>query len=433
MARPHVLRRVVVLGFCASLVLALVGIGFSAAAKVYALTPLPLISRSVPAHTNDDCVGQSSASLANDGSYDTQWHACNTPSALLPTYLAYDLSGVAASARSQVVVAWYNDPTTLAYDHTFTNAFLICCATVANDIPSSYTIEGNAAPGGSLPALGWVELARVSGNVYHSRQHVVDLTGYNWLRMNVTASDGWALNLGVRLNLDLHDAAAGVEDDWIFFGDSITETGMAHDSLSSFGGSGTWAQLINARNRRYFPAYEDGGIGGTLSSDGVRGINTWLSLFPGRYVGLSYGTNDAGFSSFVSPEDFYNNYATMVEAVINVGKVPIVPTIPWGCSGAIQANGPALNQQIARLYANYPDIVRGPDLWAYYSANRHLISSDCVHPTGQGYVAYRQQWANAMWANVYRHRGTALEPEPEPTPTPTPILPLPPLPLGTLP
>jgi lysophospholipase L1-like esterase len=45
--------------------------------------------------------------------------------------------------------------------------------------------------------------------------------------------------------------------------------------------------------------------------------------------------------------------------------------------------------------------VNGPDLWTFFSNNPNLISSDDIHPTQAGYVAYRRQWANAMLATVY--------------------------------
>ena len=46
-------------------------------------------------------------------------------------------------------------------------------------------------------------------------------------------------------------------------------------------------------NPALFPAQEAGGIGFLTSADGAKYINTWLQLFPGKYVALSYGTNDA--------------------------------------------------------------------------------------------------------------------------------------------
>ena len=362
-------------------------------------SPAPVISRNVPAYTNDSCGGSYPASLANDASYDTQWRACSTPSASAPVYLAYDLSAVPAASRGRVVVAWYNDPVTSPYEHGYVGQ-------AGYDIPSTYTIEANNAAGGTLPSSGWIPLATVSGNAYHSRQQVVDLAGASWVRMRVTATDGSSGNFGVYLNLDVHDASAGAQDSWIFYGDSITQAGLAHNSL----GVGTWAQLVNASRPSSFPAYEDGGIGGTLSADGVSRIDAWLSVFPGRYVALAYGSNDAGYS--VAPSTYRANYQRMVDAVVAAGKIPVVPKIPWGCTGALQSNAPGLNQQIDALYAANPSIVQGPDLWTFFANNSGLISSDCLHPTNQGYAALRQQWANAMLATVYA--GT-----PTPTPTPT--------------
>ena len=113
----------------------------------------------------------------------------------------------------------------------------------------------------------------------------------------------------------------------------------------------------------------------------------------------------------------------MVRAVLGSGRIPVIPKIPWSCNATIQANGPALNQQIDALYAAYPGIVRGPDLWAYFQSHPSLLSGDCLHPTGEGYVGFRQQWVNAMLAGVYKSKTLDPAPVPTPAPTPTPILP----------
>src|SRR5207244_13177247 len=85
----------------------------------------------------------------------------------------------------------------------------------------------------------------------------------------------------------------------------------------------------------------------------------WLNIFPGTYVGLAYGTNDA--NGCMDPDAFYNNYVVMVQAVLNAGDVPIVPTIPWARTQEVQDCGPGLNAKIAELYANFPQVVHGPD------------------------------------------------------------------------
>jgi len=86
-------------------------------------------------------------------------------------------------------------------------------------------------------------------------------------------------------------------------------------------------------------------------------------------------------------------------------------------------------KKIAALKTAYPQIISGPDLYAFFSANPTLISADGIHPTAAGYTALRQQWANAMVNNVYKKTLPAPTPAPTPTPTPTPTVD--PVPAGT--
>ena len=199
------------------------------------------------------------------------------------------------------------------------------------------------------------------------------------------------------MNMDVHDASASPADTWIFYGDSITEDGMPHEPVQGSGEN--FSQLINDALPAYFPAYQDGGIGGLVSADGANYVGTWLTAFPGHFVGLAFGTNDA--NGCMSPTAFYNNYVTMVQAVLTAGDVPVVPTIPWARTQDVQNCGPGLNAKIAQLYTQFPQIVHGPDLWTFFQTHQNLISGDNLHPSEAGYVAYRQQWANAMVANVY--------------------------------
>src|SRR5262249_36799668 len=224
--------------------------------------------------------------------------------------------------------------------------------------------------------------------------------GYNWVRLNATASDGSTGNMGIAVNMDVHNASAGVQDDWIFYGDSITEGAMGHNTE---GGVSAFPQLINAQQSGNFPVEENGGIGFQTTMSALTYIDAQLALFAGTYAGLSYGTNDAnsGCTSSSCLSSFYNNYAQLVQRALNAGKVPIVPTIPWGCTASLRTAVPLYNQQIQNLYAAYPQIVKGPDLYTFFQNNQGLISADCIHPSDTGMGAYRQQWANTMLTNVY--------------------------------
>ena len=361
--------------------------------------PMRVISRGAPAYASSQRGGL--ASSANDNDYRTYWRSSGAPA-----WLAYDLSGVPLAQRGNVLLAWYNDPITPDYSYTLGKS-------IAYNLPSAYTIEGNVAPGGRLPTSGWNEIISISGNTYHSRQHTFNFGGYNWIRINVTAVQGTGVNRDVAMNMDIHDISAGMQDSWIFYGDYISAGGMDHDPR----GVGTFAQLVNYLRPEFYPAQESGGISYAQSGDGEQFIRDWLAVFPGQYVALSFGTTDADF--FVAgkpelPEDFYDNYEFMVKAVLEAGKTPVVPKIPYGRTNKIQVNGPRLNAQIDRLYAAYPQIIRGPDFWAFFGAHPEMIAQDNLNLTPLGLAEYRRLWASEMVAKVYG----GAQPRPQPTALP---------------
>ncbi|HLX41460.1 MAG TPA: SGNH/GDSL hydrolase family protein [Ktedonobacteraceae bacterium] len=345
------------------------------------VTSTPLISRNVPAFSSSN--SSTPASYGNDGSYDDLWR-----SILTPAWLAYDLSSVPTTERTSILVVWYNE--SFNYDHTLINSY-------SYNMPEDYTIEVNpAAGGGNPPPSGWVTKITVTGNHYHSRQHILSMAGDNWLRIHVTAIDGAAENNDANIKMDVFDSSTATADDWIFFGDSITALTMAQYTT---GGVKFFAQLINDKVPVAFPIEEDGGTGYVQSNIGAQYMQTWLSFFPGKYVVLSYGTNDA--NGCVSPASFYNNYVVMLQAILKAGKIPVIPHIPWGRTPNIQQCGPQINAQIDALYKSFPQVVKGPDLWAYFQQHQNLISNDGIHPTSAGTGQYRLLWANTMLAEVF--------------------------------
>lgn len=374
---------------------------------------MPLISKNVPAYTNDTCNGSYPASLANDNSYDSYWKGCNTPSTTNPTWIAYNLSSVPEAQRGKILVVWYNE--TGNYDHTVINEN-------AYDIPQDYTIDvNNAAGGGTPPTTGWVTVVTVTGNHFHSRQAIFDMTGNNWMRINVTVPDGGPQNYGPSFNMDVYDASQGTDDDWIFYGGSIFAESLSHWTV---GGVQAFQQLIKAQSPTNFPVQEDGGIATLTSGEGLTYLPQWLPMFPGKYVGLGYGTNDA--LDCVDPTTFYNNYVSLVQDILNAGKIPLVQTIAWGPNTNIQNCAPRLNAKIAQLYQNFPQVIPGPDAWTFFMNNPSLIGSDGIHPNAQGGGALRQLWANTALTSVYQviaatpTPSLTLSPSPTLTPTDTP-------------
>lgn len=348
--------------------------------------PMPVISRGLPAFASTNA---QSARRANDDDYSTEWR-----SAGVPAWLAYDLGEVPPAQRSQVLAAWYNN--SYGYSTTYGAHY--------NNL-RDYTIEAHTAPGGGNPPTSdWTILAAVSGNTYHSRQHVVDLTGYNWVRLHVTAVDGAPQNMDAALSsFDLHDASQGVTDSWIFYGDSITAAAL---STYPTKGVDTVAKQIHAARPAYFPAAENAGDPFLKASDAAARLDTWLATFPGKYVVLAFGTNDG----CADANAYYRNMKLLVDKALAQGKTPVVPKIPWSRRADYQACLPNLNARLDQLYAEYDGLVRGPDLWTFFQSDPSLISGDNLHPTDEGLAAMRMLWAVTLLESVYASPSEASEP-----------------------
>lgn len=341
------------------------------------VTPNPVISRGCPAYSVSN---PATAAAANDAYYYSFWFGTS------PEYLAYDLSAVPEDERKTVIAAWYN--TTGAYDYTVGQY-----TTSSNAMPTDYTIEVNAAEGGTYPEEGWVVSEEVTGNTLHSRQHVVDMEGYNWIRINITGADG-KTGSSVSINFDIHNASEEVSDSWMFYGDSITAGGMMNCYGTGF------AELVNQIDSRYFPVQENGGIGGIFSTDGRNNIDRWLDAFPGEYVSIAYGTNDA-WGNQTGAQGYYENTVYMIEKVLELGKTPVLPRIPYATEAGVNTYLDDYNAMIDKIYEEYPQIVKGPDFDTYFRENPDMLSSDGVHPNEQGYAAMRQLWAETMYETVY--------------------------------
>jgi len=356
-----------------------------------ALTPMPIISLGVPAFASSG-----TASLANDADYDTMWRSTETTSSSTPSWLAYDLSGVPASERQHVDVVFYAAEGGYSEYDIYAKS-----GAVTYNEPRDYTIEGNAAAGGgAAPTSGWQTLVTVTGNTLISKQHPVDLTGYSWLRFHVTAVNGSSQNYNTAVNLDVHDASKGIEDSWLFLGDSITAFAMRNDGAGI--GAPSFAALVHASQKAYFPAAEGAGEGGwtsgtafTIPSPDGNGtlFDSWIRNFPGRFVCLSYGTNDGADTN--GGQATVANFVKMIGIVTSAGKVPCIPHVPWAEDAAHQTNAQVINGMIDSLYKMYPAVVKGPDLYAILQGHTEWFQ-DNLHPNPQGREQYRQGWANAV-------------------------------------
>ena len=102
---------------------------------------------------------------------------------------------------------------------------------------------------------------------------------------------------------------------------------------------------------------------------------------------LAYGTNDHAAEFKME---------SLVQKVIGLGKVPVVPHVPW--SDQKLDEGPLLNQAIDALYVKYPQILKGPDLWQAFENRLDYIPAGDVHPNGEGQEFLRGEWAKVISA-----------------------------------
>lgn len=324
---------------------------------------MPLISQDVPAFASSNAPNASPES-AQDGKPNTTWI-----SGPMPASLSYDLSGVPADERDQVLIAWYAGA---ALD------FLNPAADASKRMPIDYTLEINqAAGGGEPPTDGWETIQTVVGNDRNSRQLLVALDGANWVRMNVSKSSDPS---AVGIDLDIHSAPNGATDSWLFMGDSITfmSTSYLFSDLPA---------RVHEQAPDRWPAVIPAAIGGTNTTTALAALDNTMQDFPGRFVVLAYGTND-------HPAEYHME--ELVERVLAAGKAPVVPHMPWSTDARIQTEGPEMNLIIDGLYEKYPEILRGPDFWAIMTDRTDLIPVGDVHPNDAGREEFRKQWALAM-------------------------------------
>ncbi len=384
---------------------ALVAVAVAASASAVAaeargaIAPQQIISRGVPAYASAGTAAYgNSAVYAQEGKWipEGEWTVYSSPA-----WLAYDLSGVPAADRAKILVVWYGGAQ--AYDCSIIKG-------ASYRMPGPYVLEGNAARGGAKgpPTTGWTVL--VTGDdpqLYHSRQHVIRFAGYNWLRFRVLSENpnNYGGNLGSSIKLDVYNAAHGITDDWILYGDSITAMTFVTNCIGP---------MVHAERPAYNPIWEGGGIGFMTSRDGaVRLLPKWLPLFPGRYVCLAYGTNDANLGRPAGDGDvsgFAGNYESMVKQILAVKKIPVIGTVIWAKDdGFRQRNLELYNAALKRLRSKYPQILAGPDLYGIFKGHPEWYQDD-LHPSPTGRDILRKAWAQWAMDTVYaaRHRSASV-------------------------
>ena len=80
---------------------------------------------------------------------------------------------------------------------------------------------------------------------------------------------------------------------------------------------------VNALAPTRWPAIVGGSIGGPTTGSALGVIDDVLADYPGRFVALCFGTNDANDINFT------NNLEILILKIIAAGKTPVIPHIPW--------------------------------------------------------------------------------------------------------
>lgn len=342
---------------------------------------MPIISRNVPAYGTE---GGYPLSNANDQDYGSYWRA--PVFAGSPAWVAYDLSGVPEASRQNVIVVWYNGSGD--YDHALQG-------TQGYNNPGAYTIQISSKPGGIAPEndADWTTVVTVSDNTLRSRQHVVDLGGQNWLRFHATESDGSPQNDDIAIQVDVFSAQPLACDDWILFGNE--HLGAALDVIPL--DDANLAEFVEAALPGRFPLIEYAGMSGWTADDLRKQFakpDSWLAQFPGRYVGLAFGTKEAELAT--APESFRAHLADVSSRVLAAGKIPVVANIPALADGSLTSAIVALNAEIETFHSQVPEAVRGADLWAAFEGTDGFDKEDAADRR-----VYRDAWLEAMLKNVY--------------------------------
>jgi len=189
---------------------------------------------------------------------------------------------------------------------------------------------------------------------------------------------------------------APFDDSIAFYGDSITDRAFNRDCLPGY------SEVINGKFPAFTPSYKDLGTSGWSSVDALANLDATLAANPGyKYWALCFGTNDAYFNT--TPQAFKSNLRNMVAKLRTAGKIPVIPTIPYG----IGRNAVAYNSALDDVVVSQ-NVMRGPDLddWFFRHQEQLLIdgvnkapagqNGDDVHPGDPGRIMINVLWAQTM-------------------------------------
>jgi len=189
-------------------------------------------------------------------------------------------------------------------------------------------------------------------------------------------------------------------------GDSITR-GSQDDILADGMGYPPILSVSLADTKGYGHFFVNKGVSGDTSADGLSRLPSILLENPrARYFTIQFGTNDAwapipsglGSQPGEMPGSFKDNMQQMITMIRNAGKIPYLAKIPVAYTPYTYINTTIqiYNQVIDELVFENNIGVIPPDFYLFFSNNPGQISSDGLHPNGNGYISMAQLWFNAL-------------------------------------
>jgi lysophospholipase L1-like esterase len=331
--------------------------------------PARLLSLGVPVRASSD---EASAAAVADGVWRTWagWRPA-PPTSAAPQWLALDLGRAAPAA---ILLLW-NAGNNTNYNETRYGGL------------GNYTVETSAdsSDGGNG---SWTTAATIQGNTVRSRAHRVPFAGQRWVRLRVTALAPGAAQAALD-EVAVYDAA-GLDESWIFLGDSVTA--LAFDRAPERGPA--FAALVHAARPATDPITLDAGVNGETSAAALAQLDQRLAWNPDfHFWVLGYGTNDVPSDpSGVAAAAFAGRMGRMAARIQGAGHVPVVVPIPYSRDPA-HAAIPQYNAALLAM-ADSQGLLVGPDLYAYFAAHPEQLAPDGVHPTDAGSAAINRLWAD---------------------------------------
>lgn len=331
--------------------------------------PTRLLSLGAPVRASS---GEASAAAVADGVWRTWagWRPTR-PTPAAPQWLALDLGRAAPAA---ILLLW-NAGNNTNYNETRYGGL------------GSYTVETSADSSDGLNGT-WTPAATVSGNTVRTRAHRVPFAGQRWVRLWVTALAPGAPAAALD-EVAVYDAAAGLDESWLFLGDSLTA--LAFDRAPERGPA--FADLIHTARPESNPITLDAGVNGETSAEALARLDGRLAGNPDfHFWVIGYGTNDVTADpSGHAAVAFAGRLGRLAAQIQAAGHVPVVAPIPYS-RDPDHAAIPQYNAALLAM-ADSQGLLVGPDLYAYFAAHPDQLAPDGVHPTDAGSAAINRLWA----------------------------------------